>query len=208
MKCLREYYSRHREEWLKAYAAWYGRLRGWFYAHPVCTVAFRYMYKILPLVMAGAYGMLLVYAFLIKFIGDGFLGVDGGLVGLVAVPLSVFVLLSVLRKMIDRTRPYAAGLGIDTLLVKKRRGESFPSRHSYAAGIIAAAFIDAGFVLDYMWNGAMCLMWCIICGIMVVLSVLVALTRIAAGVHYPTDAVGGLVLGYVCAGVLFLIIAL
>lgn len=95
------------------------------------------------------------------------------------IPAVGFLLLSIYRAKVNAPRPYEV---FDTppLVVKNTRGNSFPSRHVFSAFIIATTaiqFFPALGVILY------------ICG------VLLAVTRVLAGVHFPKDVVAGALTG-------------
>lgn len=85
----------------------------------------------------------------------------------------------VLNHLVDRARPYVAHPGVHLLLA--RSGDaSFPSDHTAVAFAVAVA----------LWRvrprlGA----------VLAVLGALLGISRIIAGVHYPTDVLGGAAVG-------------
>ena len=110
---------------------------------------------------------------------------------IILIPLGCLVLVTVMRALIRRPRPYTDdGADIDPLLHKKHRDMlSFPSRH------IASAFVVAVVFLPYcLWAGLTLLP----------LGLLLGYVRFALGLHYPTDLFGGMGLGLLCG--LFLLL--
>lgn len=98
---------------------------------------------------------------------------------LAAVPCAAFVAGSLLRRIIDRPRPYEA-LGFTPLFPKATRGQSLPSRHCFAAAAIAAAA------------------WWYAPGLSVLLAALalfIAAGRVLVGHHYISDVAAGLAFG-------------
>ena len=87
------------------------------------------------------------------------------------------------RKLIDRPRPYTA-LGFTPLFPKDKTGQSMPSRHCFSAAAIAGT---AWYVLPPL--GA----------VLAVLGVLIAISRVVTGVHYISDVLAGLAFGSVFA---------
>ena len=85
-------------------------------------------------------------------------------------PLIALVIVTVLRKIINRPRPYEV-LPIQPLLGHKT-GESFPSRHTLSAFIIAFVSFNVSMTLGYM---------CFI------IATLISISRVIAGVHYISD---------------------
>lgn len=95
------------------------------------------------------------------------------------VPAVGFVLLSIYRAKVNAPRPYEV---FDTppLVPKNTRGNSFPSRHVFSAFIIATSAVQFFPVLGVILY---------ICG------VLLAVTRVLAGVHFPKDVIAGAAVG-------------
>lgn len=99
---------------------------------------------------------------------------DQRLLACTLVPLAVFVATSVIRRIINRPRPY------DTLDfepigdVKRGKGQSLPSRHTASAVAIACAFVYV-YPLP-VWVMLWALLVLIICTL-----------RVATGKHYPSD---------------------
>ena len=110
---------------------------------------------------------------------------DARLLRAVVVPAAVFLLGTVLRAAINRPRPYEA-FSQPPLFPRDTKGKSMPSRHCFsAAGIAVTAF--------FVWPPL---------GILVgVLALVIAVTRILSGVHYPSDVLAGLAFGGVAAWV-------
>ncbi len=95
-----------------------------------------------------------------------------------------------LARLFDRPRPYAVHPGEAHLLIAPSSDPSFPSDHATVAVAIATA----------VWGydrlaGA----------ILLALAALVALSRVVAGTHYPSDVMGGAVVGLLMTLVLLLI---
>jgi len=82
-----------------------------------------------------------------------------------------------------RPRPFAALGGVHQLVLKSPFDNSFPSGHATAAFAIALPLLF--FLLQQGKNGK-------IFGIIFLISAtLVAFSRIASGIHYPIDILGG-----------------
>jgi undecaprenyl-diphosphatase len=100
---------------------------------------------------------------------------------------------SVIKYLLERPRPCHALQNV-RLLVSCGSGFSFPSSH--AVNNFAAALILAFFFPNAKW-------W------FFGFAATVAFSRVYVGVHYPSDVVGGAVIGLFCAGcVLFMFIGL
>ncbi len=139
------------------------------------------MYKWLPLLVFLCYPVMLVVKAL-----QGF---DKAFWLLLSVPAGVLVLVTVLRKIINRQRPYEK-FSTPPLFERDGKGQSFPSRHTASAFIIAMS----GFLLSF-WLGI---------GLLIV-AALIGCTRVLAGVHFISDVLAGGVLS-VTVGSLFFII--
>jgi membrane-associated phospholipid phosphatase len=83
---------------------------------------------------------------------------------------------SIMRKIWNLPRPYEK-LGIEPLIPREKRGQSFPSRHVASVTIIALA----------CWY-----IWLPIGIAMSVIALLIAVIRPLAGIHFPLDVVAGL----------------
>lgn len=92
-----------------------------------------------------------------------------------------------LKHLFARVRPFEVVEGL-TALVVEQDPNSFPSGHTSAAFAFAFALI---FAAKKRWVKV---------GV-VALAVLMGLSRLYVGVHYPTDVLAGCVVG-ICAGVL------
>lgn len=96
-------------------------------------------------------------------------GVISGAVG--------YVLATILKSAIHISRPF---ISQPITPIISESGGSFPSRHELT--IAAVAF--AVYPRHKKWGAAL-----------IVVSIVVGIARIMAGVHYPSDILGGLVLG-------------
>ncbi len=95
------------------------------------------------------------------------------------VPAVSFALVTVVRSSINRPRPYESHK-IEPLIPRNKQGESLPSRHVFSSTIIAMTYL----YLYPAWGMAF-----------LMVSVLSALVRVLAGVHYPSDVMAGFVIG-------------
>lgn len=95
-------------------------------------------------------------------------------------PLSAFIFVTVLRKIINRKRPYES-MNIQPL-IQHKSGESFPSRHALSAMIIALVCIDINIYLGI---------------IMFILAIVICLSRIIAGVHYISDVIVAVIIAVI-----------
>ena len=102
-----------------------------------------------------------------------------------AVALSYVVASGVLKPLIGRVRPsHAPVLAARTLEAQPLSSASFPSGHATTA--VAGALAAARVVPGASWA-----FWA--------LATLMAYSRVYLGVHYPSDILGGALVGAVCA---------
>ena len=148
--------------------------RGW----PGAVKGLKITNRVLTLSCYLLYPALLLWALVTK---------DLRLLRLVLVPAVSFVSLSVVRRGLNRPRPYEA-LDIVPLIPRDKKGESFPSRHVFSVFVIAMTWgwvcPPVGYVLG-------------------VVGVLLAVTRVVAGIHFPRDVLAGALLGVACGWVGF-----
>jgi undecaprenyl-diphosphatase len=119
-------------------------------------------------------------------------GRKGRTVALLVIPLVVLsdqLSSSVLKQLFDRARPCHTVNGIPIvpevrLLVGCGSGRSFPSSHAVNNFAVATLF-----VMYYRRWGWAFFTW----------ASLVALSRVAIGVHYPSDILGGALIGVILA---------
>ena len=103
-----------------------------------------------------------------------------------------FVILSVLRILINSQRPYEVFdiQEFSELREKKKSGRSFPSRHVFSAFLIGVLWIP--YALPF--------------GIAaILLGILMALERVARGIHFVKDVLVGAVIG-ILSGVIGILI--
>src|SRR5699024_10671091 len=100
-------------------------------------------------------------------------------------PAISFVFVSMIRHYIDAPRPYEVK-EIDPIIKKETKGNSFPSRHVFAAFVIATTLY---FISKHL-------------AILLMIAVfLLAVLRVLGGVHFPRDVIVGAIIGIV-SGVL------
>lgn len=103
-----------------------------------------------------------------------------GAATLFALLMGAFITNILFKPMFARIRPYEVIDGL-TLLVARQRDYSFPSGHSCAA--FAAATV-CWKMLPRRYGGSILL-----------LAALMAFSRLYVGVHYPSDVLGGIIIG-------------
>ena len=106
-----------------------------------------------------------------------------GIAAALALAVSALITNVALKNVIARTRPYEVIQGLH-LMIEKQRDYSFPSGHTSASFAAAYAIYCTKPVIPKKWGIAA-----------LVLATLIALSRLYVGVHYPTDVLGGLVVG-------------
>ena len=102
-----------------------------------------------------------------------------GGVMLVALVVQTVLCNVILKNLFARTRPYDVNTAVQ-LLVPKLHDFSFPSGHTSASFTAVSALY---FSKDKLWKPAL------------ILACLIAVSRLYLYVHYPTDVLGGLLLG-------------
>lgn len=124
--------------------------------------------KLLTYLGYAAYPSMLIYLF--------FAGMDR-LPAAVIVPGSGFILLTAIRRMINKPRPYET-LDIQPIIKKDTKGNSMPSRHVFSMTEIAMTAMLISPVLG---------------GVLMLFSLCLACIRVIGGVHYPADVAAGIV---------------
>lgn len=158
----------------------YRKMQEWFLKHPRQLICLRFIYRLLPLVMAAGYGICLLISAMLNV---------KTLLFNIFVPAAVFAVVTIFRAAVNCARPYEI-FKLPPLVKKDKIGHSFPSRHAASAGVIAMAWwrvnIPAGILFLFI-------------------AVIIAATRVFAGVHFIRDTVAGLAFG-VGAGIVSLMI--
>jgi undecaprenyl-diphosphatase len=95
---------------------------------------------------------------------------------------------AVLSHLVDRARPFVADPGGVHQFGHHAADAGFPSDHATASFAIATAIL----LRDRRWGT-----------VAIVLATLLAITRVALGVHYPTDVLAGAALGAATALALY-----
>lgn len=106
-----------------------------------------------------------------------------GVIVIVALLFDLVLCNGILKPLFARTRPCDVNMAVQ-LLVARPTDYSFPSGHTAAAFTTVMALFLAGEKK----------LWKISC----VLAVLIACSRLYLYVHYPTDVLGGILVGILC----------
>ena len=115
-----------------------------------------------------------------------------GFVGITA--LSGMLVSTVLKDTFNRPRPSVVPHLRDVV------STSFPSGHAMQSAIV---YLTIGAVLMRAADRRATKLYCL--GLAMLLTLLVGISRVSLGVHYPTDVIGGWIIGFVWASMCWLI---
>ncbi|MDO4739489.1 MAG: phosphatase PAP2 family protein [Eubacteriales bacterium] len=105
-----------------------------------------------------------------------------GVASAVALALMQIMGNMLIKPLVERARPCDVEQAVD-MIIGRPHGYSFPSGHTASSFAVVFAFCFAG---SFLWKPAL------------VLAAPIAFSRMYLFVHYPTDILGGLMLGLVC----------
>lgn len=157
---------------MRTYERWYGSIEEYFRKREVLWKLLVFLNKWIPILVYISYPLLLLILLLTK---------DQRFLRVFFVPLSAFLVTTIIRKIKNEPRPYEK-YRIRPLIPRKKKGESFPSRHTLSILIIAFAFLYIRPLLGVIFLG---------------LGVLLAFIRVAAGIHFPRDVVAAALISIV-----------
>lgn len=140
----------------------------YFKQHPRLKKALLKLSSVLPLIIIISYGLFLIFHFSSP--------------QYIFIPALAFIINSLLRHFFNSPRPFEVYHFVP--LKAHTKGESFPSRHSTSALIIALTVIGR----YPLWGSSL-----------LIISLAIGLTRILCGVHFPKDVIGGYVIALLCA---------
>lgn len=149
----------------------YNKIERFFRTHDKLYFLLRIIYTYLPMFVYILYPVLILNTFIEMIKGGG----AEDFVRTLVIPAVTFFSVTILRKIINRPRPYEA-LNINPLIKKDTKGKSFPSRHSASIFTIAMA--------SFMFSPAVAVT-------LIILGIIMCLSRVLAGVHYISDVVCG-----------------
>lgn len=141
----------------------------------------RFLYTALPLVMVVVYPVIVIL--------NGIRSVDHKFILSIIVSAVTLAGVYIMRKLINRQRPYEKFMTA-SLIAKDKKGQSFPSNHAACGFVIAMTGFSVSPLLGF---------------ILLAVALLIALTRIFAGVHFISDVIAGVTIG-VLMGSVFLFI--
>lgn len=139
------------------------------YPHLEKTIVFITQY--FPYITFCLYPCVLIYLFISQ---------SSLLIEMIMKPLIAFMFVTVLRKIINRPRPYE-NMNLQSL-VGHKSGESFPSRHAVSAIIIALMCFQLNFYLGVF---------------ALIIAILICASRILAGVHHISDVLVSIVIAVI-----------
>lgn len=179
---------------IPAYERRYKKISGWFLKCKPAYAILKFIYKYMAYSIAFAYILLIIMSFRGTFFEEAtpiMLRNSGMIVEtdkilltakLILTPFTSFILVSVIRKCIDAKRPYEK-YDIKPLFIKNTKGESMPSRHVFSITIIAMCWLYVSVPVGV---------------IMLILVVIMAASRVLAGVHFVRDVAAGFAVGILC----------
>ncbi len=127
--------------------------------------------KYSPLIPFIIYPFILIYLFLIH---------HHLLLATIIKPAFAFLLISFFRMILNRKRPYEYYQYVP--LIEHKKGQSFPSRHTLSAMIIALVCFDLHYILGI---------------VLLFVAFIIGLSRIISGVHFISDVIGAMIFAYI-----------
>lgn len=130
----------------------------------------------------GKVSTLFVYVYYPLFLGLVYLIKKEEDIRYILVPLISFVILSIIRKILNAPRPYEK-YDIIPLYNKTTKGCSFPSRHTFSAFVIAFTISVFNPLLSIP---------------VFIMGVILAISRVLCGVHFLKDVIVGAIFALIC----------
>jgi len=163
-----------------SYVDFYNKISRCFKSSPKRYKLFLFVYQYLVWATIIIYAALLLYCLITADYQK--------MIKAVLTPAFTFAAVTILRRLINAPRPYTV-YPIEPLIVKEKKGESFPSRHTLSITIIAMVGL-------YVWWPAGVLLW--------IMAICMGISRVIAGVHFPRDVVAAALISIVVGIGMFL----
>ncbi len=153
----------------------YNKISGFVTGNNIRLAVFKALYSYIAYLAAVIYFAVIILSTLTA--GDSY----NTTIRIILVPLTGFLVVTVIRKFINAKRPYTM-YDIAPIIYKDKAYESFPSRHTFSITIIAMALLYYSVYLG---------------AVMLILAVVLGITRVVAGVHFIKDVVAAWIIGVV-----------
>lgn len=113
-----------------------------------------------------------------------------GVLSLLSLILTTIIGEIIIKNIVKRERPFKKLSNEYQLLIQKPKTYSFPSGHSGSSFAVSTVF------LNLAGRSSIAVL---------MLALLIALSRVYLNVHYPTDVIAGILLGFLCGIIILLI---
>lgn len=158
----------------------YLALMAWSRQTPRRAFFLEMLCRVLPMIAGGLYLVAAVWLLVIH---------APELPRFLAVPALTLALVSLLRRALNRPRPYEVWPEATPLLRSHHRGKGCPSRHAASGLVIALAGLAV---------------WPLLGVVLMILALAIGASRVVAGVHFLGDVLWGFGLAALCGVLLFL----